>query len=386
MIYADYNGSAPICDDVKDYLIERLKKDGPYANPNAIHYLGSKTLMGMENARSICSKVLGADYNQVIFNSGATEGISHVFHSCLDNAQELGIKAVIVSGIEHSAVINSAKAYANKGVETKILPTLNTGIIDLSALESWLADYGKELGLVAIMAANNETGIIQPYEKVAELCNKHDVPFLCDTTQYIGKTIFNFKKSGADYAVTSGHKFGALTGAGILLAKDPTSLRPLIIGGGQEKGHRGGTQNYIGNETLAVALKNFEKNLDKIEALNSKRLEFEAALTEKFPEVVIIGKESPRLASTTYVSFPGIHGQAVQIELESQDIFVTTSSACSDNEPVTSKVLKAMGVTDEVGRGVVRISLGLCSPLEYYDEILDALTKAYEKLGKIKSY
>lgn len=386
MIYADYNGSAPICTDVKDYLIERLKKDGPYSNPNAIHYLGSKVLMGMENARSVCAKVLGADYNQVIFNSGATEGISTAFHSCLDGALEKGKKAFIISGIEHSAVVNTGKYWVEKGFEMKILPTLSNGVVDINALESWLADFGDKLALVAIMAANNETGVIQPYEKISELCNKHNVPYLCDTTQFVGKTLFNFKKSGADYALLSGHKIGALTGTGILMAKNPCSVKPLIIGGGQEKGHRGGTQNYIGNETLAVALKSFEKNLDKIEALNSKRIEFESEIKRRFPEVVILGEEAPRLASSTYIAYPGIHGQAVQIELESQDIFVTTSSACSDNEPVTSKVLKAMGVSDGVGRGVVRISLGLCSPLEYYDQILEALSKSYEKLAKIKSY
>ena len=121
-------------------------------------------------------------------------------------------------------------------------------------------------------------------------------------------------------------------------------------------------------------------------ALEKARDKFEAKLREKFPEVVILGKEAPRLASTTYVAYPGIHGQAVQIELESQNIFVTTSSACSDNSPVTSKVLRCIGVDDSVGRGVVRISLGLCSPLEWYEEIFEALSKAYEKLAKVKSF
>ena len=161
---------------------------------------------------------------------------------------------------------------------------------------------------------------------------------------------------------------------------------PLIIGGGQEKGHRGGTQNYLGNETLAVALTTLEKNFVNIEALTKKRMEFENKIKMTFPEVVIIGEKSPRLATTTYISYPGIHGQAVQIELEAMDIFVTTSSACSDNMPITSKVLKAMGIKDDIGRGVVRISLCLNSPLSYYDSLADALTKAYTKLAKVKSF
>ena len=383
MIYADYNGSAPLSKDVRDYLVNRFDK-GPFANPNAIHHLGVKTLMGMENARAVCAKVLGADYNQIIFNSGSTEGISTVFHSLLSN--ETNKKIIIISGIEHSAIVNTAAYYAEKGFTLKILPAFPTGIIDLSTLKIWFNEYKNHIAMVAIMAANNETGVIQPNIEISKLCHESNIPFLCDTTQFIGKTPFNFKESNFDYAVCSGHKLGALTGTGILLAKNPEKILPLIIGGGQEKGLRGGTQNYLGNETMAVAITTLEKSFSNIETLAKKRLEFENKIKKAFPSVVILGEDAPRLATTTYISLPGIHGQAVQIELESQDIFVTTSSACSDNMPVTSKVLKAMGISDDIGRGVVRISLCLNSPLEYYDQLATALINAYTKLSKVKSY
>jgi cysteine desulfurase len=384
MIYADYNGSAPICTAVKEYLFKRLEK-GPFSNPNAIHYLGSKTLMGMENARAVCAKILGADFDQVIFNSGATEGISTVFHSILN--REVKKKIIIISGIEHSAIVNTANYYAQeKGFEVKVLPVNGDGVADVETLTQWIGQNKKNIAMVSIMAANNETGVIQPYKEINSLCIANEIPFLCDTTQFIGKTPFNFKELNFDYAMCSGHKLGALTGTGILLVKNPVTLTPLIIGGGQEKGHRGGTQNYIGNETLAVALSALEVAFKDLDSLSKKRLEFEANMKKAFPQVVIIGENAPRLASTTYISYPGIHGQAVQIELESQDIFVTTSSACSDNMPVTSKVLKAMGVSDDVGRGVVRISLCMNSPLEYYDQLTEALTKAYTKLTKVKCF
>ena len=383
MIYADYNGSAPLSKEVRDYLVKRFEK-GPFANPNAIHYLGTKTLMGMENARAVCAKVLGADFDQVIFNSGATEGISTVFHSILSN--EKNKKIIIISGIEHSAIINTANYYATRGFILKILPVNSDGIVNVEALSNWIKEETANIAMVAVMAANNETGVIQPHAEINSLCIKNNIPFLCDTTQYVGKTPFHFKELNIDYAVCSGHKLGALPGTGILLVKNPENLLPLIIGGGQEKGHRGGTQNYLGNETLAVALTAIQENFVNIEALKNKRLEFEVKMKATFPEVVIIGEKSPRLATTTYISYPGIHGQAVQIELEALDIFVTTSSACSDNMPATSKVLKAMGTSDDVGRGVVRISLCLNSPLNYYDALADALTKAYTKLAKVKSF
>jgi cysteine desulfurase len=382
MIYADYNGSAPLAPEVKNFLFTRLE-NGPFANPNAIHSLGATTLLKMENVRSQCAKLLGAHPSQLIFNSGATEGISSVFYSVLSDSKK---KTIIVSAIEHSAVINSAKYYETQGFSLKILPVNTDGVIDLAILTKWIEENSSDVALVAIMAANNETGVIQPYQDVNTLCLKYNIPYLCDTTQFIGKTPFNFKDSNVDFAVCSGHKLGAMTGTGILLAKNPESLKALIIGGGQEKGHRGGTQHYLGNETLSVALKVITENFNRIDELTKKRVEFEGKLKKSFPKVIILGENAPRLATTTYISYPGLHGQAVQIELESQDIFVTTSSACSDNSPVTSKVLRAMNVTDAIGRGVVRVSIGLSSPLSYYDDLFVGLSKAYTKLQKVDSF
>lgn len=385
MIYADYNGSAPLRLEVKEYLNKRLEK-GPFANPNAIHHLGAKTLMGMENARAVCAKKLGADFEQVVFNSGATEGISSAFHSVL-GCEKNTKKIIIISSIEHAAVLHTAQFYANeKGYDLKLVPANVDGVIDVEIFKQWVHENSHDIALVSIMAANNETGVIQPYKKISEICMSYQIPFLCDTTQFIGKVPFNFKESNFDFAVCSGHKLGAMTGTGILLVKNPEKLKPLIIGGGQEKGHRGGTQHYIGNETLAVAITAVSESFKNIEALSNKRLFFEKQIKKTFPEVIVIGENAERLASTTYISYPGLHGQAVQIELESHDIFVTTSSACSDNMPVTSKVLKAMGIKDDVGRGVIRISLCLHSPLEDYDKIADALAKAYTKLTKVKSF
>lgn len=383
MIYADYNGSAPLCPEVKKYFSDRIQK-GPYANPNAIHYLGQKVLMGMENARAVCAKALGTLPKNIFFNSGATEGISHVFYSeVLTHHKEK--KILITSGIEHSAVVNNANHYAKIfNLEHRVLPCLANGVIDVEKLKTWLSSEAGNIIMVSIMAANNETGVIQPYREIAELCRPFHVPYLCDTTQIIGKDEYHFDQSGADYAVMSGHKLGALTGTGILMVKDPSRMIPMIVGGGQERSLRGGTQNYLGYETLAVALDAFNQFKPKIAELKAKRLAFEKELKNRFPQLVILGGEADRLATTSFISYPGVHGQAIQIELESDDIFVTTSSACSDNSPTTSKVLKAMGVKDDVGRGALRISLSLCSTGEEYNNILKSLTNAFSKLLKIQ--
>jgi cysteine desulfurase len=384
MVYADYNGSAPLCTEVKNYLIDRLQ-NGPFANPNTIHALGVKLMMGLDKCRKISAEILGAKPNQIIYNSGSSEGISHVFFSVLNpfNPEK---KYIILSQIEHSAVLNSAQFYKTQGYELLFINTLPNGIIDLKHYQELITNYKTQIALVSVMAANNETGIIQPLSDVIKLAHEFHIPVFSDTTQFIGKTDFHFGNSGLDFAVLSGHKIGALVGSGLVLVREPKKMKPHIFGGGQEQGLRGGTQNYIGIETIAVALNSFQEKKQKISDLKKWRENFEKNIKEKFPRVEIIGSEVERLASTTLIAYPGIHGQAVQIELEAKDIYVTTSSACSDNDPHTSKVLKAMKVADEIGRGVIRISLCLEQNENDYKIVEKALSESYEKLAKIKSY
>ena len=386
MIYADHNASAPLSKDVREYLKNRLEGE-LFANPNSLHHLGKKIHLGMENARKICAKSLGAAPDQIIFNSGASEGISTVFHSIFKNQDSSSKKNIfIISGIEHPAVYRCAEEYEKKGFIKKTLPTLSDGTIDLNTLDAWISEFGENIFFISIIASNNETGVIQPYSQIAHLCTDNNIPFFADTTQSIGKEDFNFGDSGIDYAVMSGHKIGALSGTGILVAKNPTTLSPLIFGGGQERDLRNGTQNYLGIETLAVALINFQQNKDALKDLKKAKHSFEGKLKKSFPEIVILGGDSPRLSGTTCLSLPGIHGQAVQIELESKDIYVTTSSACSDNEPMTSNVLKSMGIDEKTGRGVIRIGLGYESNPEDYEKIATALNDIFKKLARVHPF
>jgi cysteine desulfurase len=384
MIYADYNASAPLLPVVRDYLRKRLDSE-LFANPNTIHSMGQKISLGLEKCRSAISEVIGSHANQIFFNSGASEGVTTILHSILDG-QDLNGKVVITSPIEHSVVINCLQFYRNRGLTIEMVSVSKDGIIDLPHLKELIKLNAERTILVAIMAANNETGVIQPYQEIAELCRDYEIIFFSDTTQLVGKGEYNFLQSGMDYAVCSGHKVGALPGTGFILAKDPRALSPLVFGGGQERGQRGGTQNYLGIESLAVALNDYKENAYKLSILDMARREFEFDVLSAFPEARIIGLEAPRLAGTTLIGYPGIHGQAVQIELESHDVFVSTSAACSDNEPATSKVLKAMGVEDDLGRSVIRISLSYSHGQKEYSALAHVLKSAYNKLRKIYSY
>lgn len=378
MIYADFNGSAPICKEVRDFLIKRLESD-EFANPNSTHALGKKIMFKMEKSRRDLAKILGCKPGQIIFNSGSSEGISHVFHSLLSCGPHNDKNIIITSGIEHAAIVQCCALYEQNGYEVHTIQTKSNGVLDLNHLQALLKEYGPRVALLTAMAANNENGIIQPYQKIGELAGEYGVLYFSDTTQFIGKTHFDFSKSNMDFAVLSSHKVGSLIGSGAIIAKNPEHIKPYILGGGQEHGLRGGTQNYIGVEAMALAMQRFDENKSHLADVTKLREDFERKLKEKFPEIVIIGENSPRLATTTMIAHPGISGQAVQIELEVHGIMVTTSSACSDKKPGASRVLKAQGVTDEIGSGVVRISLCCGAGAEVYDQIETALTNAYNK-------
>ncbi len=384
MLYADYNGSAPLLKPVREYLHKRIDAD-LFGNPNAIHTMGQKLSTGIEKCRALIADIVGCHPDQLYFNSGSSEGVSQIIRSVLEFAPK-NKNWVLTSRLEHPVIAKALSFYQERfGFKIEYVE-IEEGKIVFDNFKKLINQYKDQIALVTIMAANNETGVIQPYKEMAKICQENNIEFFSDTTQLIGKAEFNFEKSGIDYAVCSGHKIGALTGTGFIIAKEPTKLQPHVFGSSQEKGLRGGTQNYLGIETLAVAFDDFAKNKSKLESLKKARLKFEADLKATFPEVKVVGDKSDRLAGTTLVGYPGIHGQAIQIELESQDIFVTTSAACTDNQPETSKVLKAMGIDDQLGRGVIRISLSYSHGEEDYFQLARALKEAYTKLGKIQSY
>lgn len=385
MIYADANGSLPPLPEVREHVRQRIDSK-LWANPGAIHSLGGKINEGLEKCRLMVANALGCDPAHILWNSGSSEGISTVFHSVLIQSP-VERRLIYLPGTEHAAVMSGARFYEqNIGFEVRVIPVSPEGVVDVAWLEGELHEFAAKTAIIACMAANNETGIVEPWEKIRDIAKHHGIPFFCDTTQWIGRVPFNFLQSGLDYAIVAGHKIGALPGSGALLARDPGSLWPIVFGGGQEQGLRGGTQNYLSIETLAIACQGLAVKADQTARLNELRTNFETELKRRFPSVVVIGASQPRLPGTSLLGYPGLHGQAVQIELESQDIFVTTSAACSDNEPATSKVLRAMGVDDVLGRSVVRVSLPLTTSAQDYQGILGALTNAYEKLAKIKSF
>lgn len=381
MIYADYNSTAPLLPEVKEYLKQRLDTD-LFANPNALHTQGKKVKAILEKSRSYCADYLDAHHDQVFFTSGATEALNWAIHSLLSLNNEK--KMVISSSQEHPAVGKLLRMlHQSKEISLVELPSRGNGEIDSKKGVELLTKYQQEICFVTFIAASNETGVIQPLKSLCTLANELSIPVLADTTQLIGKAPFSFKNSLFDMAVMSGHKLGALPGSGILLCKNKEMLSPLIVGGGQERNLRAGTENYLGHETLSVALHEVEKHLLAYQDVQKLKDNFEQKIINQFPEAIILGKTAIRLPNTTYVSFPQIHAQALQIELEAEHIYVTTSAACSDNEPHTSISARAMGLSDEIGRGAIRLSFSPHTSEQDFSILFDKISQAVRKLKRL---
>ena len=193
MIYADYNGSSPLVPPVKEYLKKRIESD-LFANPNAIHTMGQKIYQGIEKCREIIAGVVGCYPDQIIFNSGASEGISHVLHSILEYTSA-DKKIIITSRIEHAVIPKALKFYQERrGFTVKYLEVDSQGVVKIESLKKLIEENKNKIALVTVMAANNETGVIQAYKEIQKLCDAHAITYFSDTTQFIGKAEFNFKR------------------------------------------------------------------------------------------------------------------------------------------------------------------------------------------------
>jgi len=377
-VYLDYNGSAPLATEVEEYLINRLKEKGPYANPNANHFLGMKCSMGIEKSRNSIAKAFSVNNENVFFNSGATEGISAVFNHIRHTFSKESKKILVYSDIEHSATINCADYLEeHDNFEVIKLNVLKNGQVDVEHLAEIIQQHGNNIKLISVMAANNETGVIQPISEISTLCHKNDILFFCDATQILGKSPFSFDRLNIDFLCCSGHKIGALTGVGALIIKNPNKFIPLIIGGKQEAGLRGGTQNYIGIETMGVAFELIENKMSFLKEIESKRNKFESELRKLFPKSIFFGEASPRVCNTSYFSIPGISNSDIQMALQMNKIFATTGSACSDKKDSLSHVLLSMGHSPDEIKGAVRLSCAMKEEVNCFDYALKAIKEKF---------
>jgi len=379
-VYLDYAAATP-CDREILKLMEKVYFE--FGNPSSIHLLGEKAKQYLEIARNKVAKVLNADSKEIIFVSGGTESVNLALQGVARAFINSSKRHIISTEIEHHAVLNTLK-YLERETNLKVtyLKPNNKGIINPFDVKKAIR---KDTFLISIMYANNEIGTIQPVKEIGRIAKRRSIIFHTDACQAAGFCELNVKKLNVDLMSLNGSKIYGPRGIGCLYVKKDTPIKPLIFGGGQEKGLRSGTENVPAICGFAAALEFVQRNRNK----ESKRLikirdYFTKEIKKKIPEAILVGDEKLRLPNNVYFILPDIKGEVlVRILSKNFGIYCSTASACSNINPEPSHVLLSLGYTPQLVQCGVRFSLGKNTTLNEINYVLKILPKALKEAKEI---
>lgn len=371
-LYLDWNATSPLHPAAREAVLRALDLFG---NPNSVHREGRVVRAAVESARRQVATLTGADPAHVIFTSGATEAANMALTPDFRMGRTpLVISHLYCSAIEHPAVREGGRF--SKASMTEVAVT-SSGVVDLEALRSLLAVHDMSAGLpmVAIMLVNNETGIVQPIKEAAEIVHAHGGLLVVDAVQAAGRLKLDIGDLGADLMIVSSHKIGGPKGAGALVTRGEVLMpRPLIHGGGQEKGHRSGTENSLAvigfGAAAQAATGDFEERNQTVSRLRDR---LEAGMRLAAPDVIIYGADEVRVSNTTFFTLPGLKAETGQIAFDLEGVALSAGSACSSGKVGESHVLTAMGHDPKLG--ALRISLGFATTDADIAEAVAAFTK-----------
>lgn len=366
-IYLDYNASTPLDPKVAETM--RALLDGPFGNPSSGHWASASAKAIIEKARVQVAALLGADPAGIVFTSGGSEANNMALKGSYFALRDKG-DHIVTQATEHPAILAPLRFLERLGARVTVLPVDGEGLVDPDAVRRAITP---RTILVTIMHANNETGAIQPVEAIAAIAREHGIRFHTDAAQSVGKITTRVDDLGVDLLTVAGHKLYAPKGVGALYIRGGTPLEPLIHGAGHEGGRRAGTESVL----LAAALGEAAALAADLEPQNHVRAlrdRFWQKLKALFGEgVALNGPEDRRLPNTLNVAFVGRVGAEVLAGLEG--VAASTGSACHAGRVELSPVLAAMGVSEHVGMGAVRFSLGRHTTAEEIDAVVDRLSR-----------
>ncbi|MBC1674134.1 cysteine desulfurase [Listeria welshimeri] len=377
MIYFDNSATTK----PNDAVLETYTKvaSNYFANPSSLHRFGAKSKELLDTSRKQIATVLGVLSEEIIFTSGGSEGNNLAIKGLAYSYKNRG-NHIITSRIEHPSVRMVMEELESNGFRVTYLQVNKNGVIDLEELKAALT---KETILISIMGVNNEVGSIQPLQEIGEtIANREHTFFHVDFVQGIGKVPLEIGQMAIDLLTFSGHKFHALRGTGVLFKKKNVHLHPEILGGGQEMGYRSGTENLAGGVALAKALRLALEN----EQNTSELIEIRDYLLSEIaymPDMTVHTKKSVAAPHIICFSAKGHRGEVLVHALEKEDIYISTTSACSSKQKLASSTLKAMGVTDEEATGAVRVSLSYENRLSEAKIFIQKLQEIIENLNKV---
>ena len=348
-----------------------------YGNAFSLHLFGRETGKAVAESRKVIADLLGVLPEEIIFTGSGTEGDNLAIRGVARAYKNRG-KHIIVSSIEHPGVRNTCKDLEKEGFEITVLNVDKNGVVDLEQLKSAIKD---ETILISVMHANNETGVIQPIEEIGKIAKENKILFHVDAVQSMGKLEINPKEMGIDLLVFTAHKFYGPKGVGALYVRNGVRLGKVITGGGQERKLRPGTTNTPLIVGMAKALeKAYAEREEENKRVGELRDYFEEQISARIPEIVINGKNVPRLPGTSSVTFKYVEGESILLSLSMKGIAVSSGSACSSDELQASHVLLAMGIPAEFAHGTIRFSLGKYNTKEEIDYTIEAVVEIIGKL------
>ena len=379
-VYVDNNATTKVAPEVLEEMLPYFSEY--YGNPSSMHLFGGQVARKVNEARERVADLLGADPSEIVFTSCGTESDNAAILGTFDSYPEK--RHFITTRVEHPAVGNVSTYLSRKGKHVTELSVDREGRLDLDELKESMTD---QTALVSIMYANNETGVIFPIEEIGEIVKEKGISFHTDAVQTVGKIPIDLKKSTIDMLSLSGHKLHAPKGIGVLYIRKGTKFSPFLIGGHQEKGRRGGTENVpyiIGlGRACELAKKNMENENTRVRALRDY---LEKKILEKVPNTLVNGDRIHRLPNTLSVSFEYVEGESILLLLSDLGICASSGSACTSGSLEPSHVLRAMGVPFTAAHGSIRFSLSIYNTKEEMDYIIEHLPPIIQRLRDISPF
>ena len=374
-IYFDYAATAPtdprVIEAMTPYFFEK------FGNASSPHSIGRDAQKVLEESRETLARFIGAKAEEIIFNSGATEANNHVIFSLARRLKDKG-NHIVVSAIEHHSVLAPIEHLAKEGFKITYLKVLGDGLVDPQEIKKTITD---KTILIAVMHASNEIGTIQPIAEIGKIAKENNILFLTDTVQTVGHIPVNVGELGADFISLSAHKFYGPKGIGALYIRKGTKIDPYLVGGDQEKNQRAGTQNVAGAVGLAKAIELCQSQMNDEMSFQTKlrdRLLIE--IPQRIGGVKINGHLTKRLPNNAHFSFEKVDGESLLLALDMNGICSSMGSACTAGAMAPSHVLKAIGLSDELALGSLRITIGRWTTDEQIDYLLTKLPETVKTL------
>jgi len=381
VIYVDNNATTMVATEVLDAMLPYFSTF--YGNPSSMHSFGGDVAGAINIARDHVAKLIGAQPEEIVFTSCGTESDGTAIRAAIESYPDK--KHIVTSRVEHPAVKNLYETLSKKGYRATFVPVDRSGRLDIDYLYDSLSD---DTAIVSLMWGNNETGVLFPIEEISQEVKSRGILFHTDAVQAVGKVPISVGATGVDMLSLSGHKFHSPKGIGALYIRKGTKFSPFMIGGHQERGRRGGTENTaaiigLGKAAELAAAHLAQNGYARISRLRDK---LEQTLLDKIPHAMINGDPANRLPNTTSVAFEYVEGEAILLMMNEHGICASSGSACTSGSLEPSHVLRAMGVPFTAAHGSIRFSLSRYNTEEEIDVILEKLPPIIERLRELSPF